>query len=634
MSISRQPAIACAAVFMAATALTGCATPSLYDLNSREKVHARPSPDQAVQAPGVLNLIDHARCELVNAYLRNTYASDKNLTEASKRTLDRFYAKDGVRPAPATAALWKRLYQYNFQSSLDFTLLLTQTEVASPSLTLTRPSNYMGGKLSTIAVSATGMQPTAAYSQALTLSGQVSSTQDHYFDVTYQIGLHDLIDQIRVPTGDRSDPDGAYVIDERFLTDCNAPEGGLKIGLRGSLRLEETLGGGISGIDEATRAVDDDKLRTIAAVRERMQKSKEEALIAQVSASLPVQPARPAAAPAPPPGVQPYSFITPFQVPVGGTGHAGVGKALPAGVFAAKAGAALSSAPSGPSSNQTSFSSRVDFILLWGGGANPSLSTIWVKLGGGSGAGGGGGGSGGGGGAGGGGAGGGAGGGGNLFNYSNSRTDTLVATFSPNCLEPPALEAQATGQIRGERVEALKLTLTQKDRDPEAIVVDPAKPDIKPDPAALIDLSINPFTVPPVGSSGTADGTVTSGGGRRTVQFQVHVVSEPSGERVHMLGSIIDQDADPTAEKPKLYVELSKVSRSDTPVRGLIFWGASLSGEAYSTLVPRPTGRVFWTSLPYCTNAAAADRANALGTNAQLKNLQFQLNTPGRPVVP
>jgi len=393
-------------------ALTACVSPpQIVQLDSRypENAIARPAAGEPLVAPHVQALVDHIRCEIVNAYYahvrlwadRNEVARDFTLrsdnmaadgsdpkalarVDAYRRAainarpylasiepdyLAQQEARTGAPgastlPSPPTdekhrrwspeITLWNELYNSHFQAAVDLTVLITNSEGASLPISATQPLDYRGGKLPASALDATvakGTQPTDSYGLTLAVSADASAFQDNYFDLEYVVDVHDLIDD-----AERS----------HFFLTCNDHDkrrgSVFNDPLLGSLRLEETIGAGLSGIQEANL----------------------------------------------------YDFES----------NTAAGPTRSTAQMSAKA---IGGSP-------TAFSSKIDFDLTWSGSISPSINTLWLKVGGASGGGAGGASDGGGGGQGGGGSGGGRGATpSGLVSGGRQRLDTMLVTFSAIC---------------------------------------------------------------------------------------------------------------------------------------------------------------------------------------------------------
>ncbi len=187
-----------------ALALVGCST-----LTQTPEVYP-----PATQGPTVDTLLDHIACELADAM--------------RKRELP----KDSTDPLNAEQRLWAHLKNDNFVATVNLTLTVTDNEGVNPSIGYSQPLAFFGGGEQDAVKGAS-----YPYHRNASLGGQYTRFQDKNFVANYFIDLARIED---VATKEKCPPV------EKDARD--------RVGtLGGSLRLDETVGNGLSAIHATSK---------------------------------------------------------------------------------------------------------------------------------------------------------------------------------------------------------------------------------------------------------------------------------------------------------------------------------------------------------------------------------------------
>jgi hypothetical protein len=333
-------------------------------------------------SPTVQMLIEHVTCELYRAaadHINPHWGSDGQVSS------------DPTPPYPREL-LWAHLLDDNFVAAIDMTLSVTHTEGLNPSLSFITPL-YNG----------------TTFSRAASVGGQLALTQDQDFDVNYVIDMGKLLADpgtaIRcgrpvAASGAVPDTAGVYTPpDSHVRTDH-----GLALGLEGDLGLADVIANGLVTV-EATK---DYNLYGTSGPKYGGDTSNG-VLPPSASASSTASATNGA-------NFTSESAGTKLVQPLVSLTSVGKGKA---------GGASKSPGGGGGLSPTISFSSTIDFDLVWGlnGGYNWTLMHFKGPMAGGGGGGGGSSGA----------SGGGGGGNSSLVSFSRTTMDTLAITFSPTC---------------------------------------------------------------------------------------------------------------------------------------------------------------------------------------------------------
>jgi hypothetical protein len=351
---------------------------------SKPGILPRPS-----NSPTVQMLIEHVTCELYRAAADHIYpqwGSDGNLRKLTS-----------INAQSESAKLWAHLMEDNFVAAIDMTLTVTHTEGLNPSLGFITP--LYSATMST-------------FNRTASIGGQLGLTQDQDFDVNYVVDMGKLLAdpgtaiRCSLPAGatgvtsDADDFDGAA---DRKVRAKN----GFALGLEGDLGLGDVIANGLVTV-EATK---DYNLYGTSGPKYAADASTE---AIQQGASAPV------------PGSA-GNMANSSNGQGAGTRN-DYSELFNQLIVGPKKGGATSKVSGGGGLSPTiSFSSTIDFDLVWGlnGGYNWTLIHFKGPVGGGGGGGGAGGGS----------SGSSAGGGGSssLVSFSRTTLDTLAVTFTPTC---------------------------------------------------------------------------------------------------------------------------------------------------------------------------------------------------------
>ncbi|WP_144157968.1 hypothetical protein [Paraburkholderia sp. BCC1885] len=528
--------------------------------------YSRTDSQPANQSPTVQMLVDHISCELYRAVRDHLVPVDQN-------------GKPLPGGTPESIALWKHIGEDNFVAAFDMTLTVTHNEGLNPSLAHITPLYSL---------------TSSTFNRTLSAGGQLTLTQDRDIDINYVIDIGKLL-------GDKG---VQYRCDGARADGGVRTEGGLTLGLEGDLGFEEILANGLVTA-EATQ-------------RFNLYGSSGPKYAADtVDGSLTEHP--PIGASQPPAGTAASSLTPHIESQLLGA----FGELQPAAKPAAPAKAAKSAgfgaaSAGGLGSTTVSFSSIIDFDLVWGLNAGYNWTLVHFKGpsggGGGSGSGGSNGGSSGGGGS------------GSLINWSRSTMDSLSVTFTPTCRNDSLqLQDEIVGPTYGQNLgngAKLDPTLTSEQASNAGISIKsidltsivPARKKWQ-GPISFSDNTKSPIVFGFGGKQfpkGPSSGIVTWSYGYFdtatplvALQGSITGIFPSSGNSAI---SLVGEQIDPTHFK----------------------WTATISTDIHKAFELDPSTANYWESIPGCSTITAG-QVQGVVNNAQSQNLLIRLFRSNAP---
>ena len=156
--------------------------------------------------------------------------------------------------------LWRMLIDYNFLSTINLTLFVTQAQGLNPSLNFITPLTNLGKPIDKIVETSNGITKpdnvTAnSFNFTLAVGFQLNGIQDHNFVLNYVIDMHRLYNQMY-----KTETDGTISIlpanQQGLLARCDAEDklgdpNSIQHGMKGDLALAETIQTGLEALDRA-----------------------------------------------------------------------------------------------------------------------------------------------------------------------------------------------------------------------------------------------------------------------------------------------------------------------------------------------------------------------------------------------
>jgi hypothetical protein len=192
----------------------------------------------APMAPSVSQVQNHLSCVLA-------------------RTMDKHLSPTTANPKSTDYKLWHNLVEYNFLSTMNLTLFVTESENANPTYNAITPLTSLGNPIQMITDSSNGIinpaNPTSnSNNLTLAVGLQLTGTQDRNFLLNYVVDMHRLYEMSY-----KVQQDGQVTVrPDGLLSWCDGLDrthaNGVPYGLKGDLALGETLESGLEALDAAT----------------------------------------------------------------------------------------------------------------------------------------------------------------------------------------------------------------------------------------------------------------------------------------------------------------------------------------------------------------------------------------------